>query len=214
MLSTIPLLVVAATVGILHMSAPDHWITLLILGGTSKWTRTQLMGIGIMTAVGHVALSILLGFAIIGLGAVFSQQVSIDITKGIGVIMIVGGLTYGVKGLRSSNKGDSELETAKSLSKGKGKFGKRFGYFAVLGAALSPDLSILPVFLLAVPVGLGFAVQVATVFAIASILALVLFLLLGLQGLAKAFERVPPEYNDAIAGFVIALVGFYVLLAG
>ncbi len=167
-----------------------------------------------MTAVGHVALSILLGFAIIGLGAVFSQQVSIDITKGMGVIMIVGGLAYGVKGLRSRNKGDSELETAKGLSKGKRKFGKRFGYFAVLGAALSPDLSILPIFLLAVPVGLGFAVQVATVFAIASILALVLFLLLGLQGLAKAFERVPPEYNVAVAGFVIALVGFYVLLAG
>jgi len=40
------------------------------------------------------------------------------------------------------------------------------------------------------------------------------FLLLGSAGLAKAFERVPPKYNDALVGFVIAAVGVYILVAG
>jgi putative Mn2+ efflux pump MntP len=109
---------------------------------------------------------------------------------------------------------DYEKEAREKLAKGEGGLGKRFRYFAVLGGALSPDLSILPIFILAAPIGLSFAVETAAVFSIASVLALLVFLLLGSAGLAKMFERIPPKYNDALVGFVIAAVGLYILLAG
>ena len=214
MVSTAPLLLAAASVGILHMSAPDHWATLVILGRVSKWNRARLMGVGIMTGVGHVSLSLLLGFVVLYVGIAFSQQASLYITEATGVIMIVAGLSYGVKMLRSKESEDYEKETREELRKGEGTLGKRFRYFAVLGGALSPDLSILPIFLLAAPIGLSFAFDTAVVFAIASILALLLFLMLGSAGLAKVFERIPPKYNDALVGFVIATVGVYILLAG
>ncbi|MDA4127831.1 MAG: hypothetical protein OK452_11625 [Thaumarchaeota archaeon] len=208
-----PLLLAAASVGILHMSAPDHWATLIILARVSKWNRTRLMGVGVMTAVGHVALSVLLGFAILEVGIVISQQASFYITEGTGVIMVVGGLIYGIKELLSNKSEDYEREVLEGVSRREGNLGKRFRYFAVLGAALSPDLSILPIFLLAAPIGLAFAFDTAIVFAIASVLALLVFLLLGSAGLAKAFEKIPPKYNDSLVGFVIALVGLYILLA-
>ncbi len=214
MLSLAALLVAAATVGILHMSAPDHWATLIILGRISKWNRTRLMGVGVMTAVGHVALSLLLGFAVLYVGIAFSQQASLYLTEATGATMVVAGLFYGVKMLRSNETEDYEKETQDELRKGEGTLGKRFRYFAVLGAALSPDLSILPIFLLAAPIGLSFAFDAAIVFAVASILALLFFLLLGSAGLAKAFEKIPPKYNDALVGFVIAAVGIYILAAG
>jgi len=209
-----PLLLAAAFVGILHMSAPDHWATLIILGRVSKWDRSRLIGVGLMTAVGHVALSILLGFIVVEVGRVFSEQVSLYITEGTGAVMVIGGLLYGAKELLLSRPEDYESETREELMKGEGAFGKRFRYFAVLGAALSPDLSILPIFLLAVPIGLGFAVDTAIVFAVASIGALLAFLLLGSAGLAKALEKLPSKYNDALVGFVVAVVGFYILVAG
>ncbi len=167
-----------------------------------------------MTAAGHIALSILLGFAIVELGFLFSQQISLYITEGVGVIMVVGGLFYGFKELRSTSKEDFEKKTQIELSRGEGTLGKRFRYFAVLGAALSPDLSILPIFLLAVPLGPSFAFNTALVFAVASVFALLFFLLLGTAGLARAFERIPPKYNDAVVGFVIAAVGAYILIVG
>jgi nickel/cobalt transporter (NicO) family protein len=207
-------LLAAASVGILHMSAPDHWATLIILARVSKWNRTRLMGVGVMTAVGHVALSVLLGFAILEVGIAISQQASLYITEGTGVIMVVGGLIYGTRELMSNKSEDYEREVLEGVSKREGNIGKRFRYFAVLGAALSPDLSILPIFLLAAPIGLAFAFDTAIVFAVASILALLVFLLLGSAGLAKAFERIPPKYNDSLVGFVIAVVGLYILLAG
>lgn len=214
MFSPLPLLLAAASVGVLHMSAPDHWVTLIILARVSKWNRTRLMGVGVMTALGHVALSVLLGFAIVEVGIAISQQASFYITEGTGVIMVVGGLIYGSKELLSNKSEDYEREVLEGVSQREGNFGKRFRYFAVLGAALSPDLSILPIFLLAAPIGLAFAFDTAIVFAIASVLALLVFLLLGSAGLAKAFERIPPKYNDSLVGFVIALVGLYILLAG
>jgi hypothetical protein len=172
------------------------------------------MGVGIMTASGHAAFSVLLGFGIVGLGLVFSQQISLYITEATGTVMVAGGLLYGVRELRGGNETDYERVTQRKLAKGEGEFGKRFRYFAVLGAALSPDLSILPIFLLAVPLGLGFALDTAIVFGLASIAALLVFLLLGMAGLARAFERIPPKYNDALVGFVIAGVGAYILLLG
>jgi len=214
LLSPSPLLLAAAFVGILHMSAPDHWATLIILGRVSKWNRTRLMGVGVMTAAGHVALSLLLGFAVLYVGTAVSIQASIYVTEAIGGAMVAGGLVYAGKTLRSDPSEDYESETREELSKGQGRLGKRFGYFAVLGAALSPDLSILPIFLLAAPIGLSFAFETAAVFALASILALLLFLLLGSAGLTKAFEKIRPKYNDALVGFVIAAVGAYVILAG
>lgn len=212
MISQSAVLIAAATVGILHMSAPDHWATLIALGRISKWSKEQLLGVGVMTAVGHVALSVLLGFAILGLGIVFSQQLSVYVTEAIGAIMLLGGLVYGIRELRVNVEEDYVRETNEKLAKGEGTFGRRFRYFAVLGAALSPDLAILPIFLLAVPVGLGFAFATALVFGFSSILALLLFLILGMAGLARVFERIPPKYNDALVGFVIAAVGAYVLL--
>ncbi len=167
-----------------------------------------------MTAVGHVALSLLLGFAVVEIGLTFSQLLSTYITEAIGVIMVVGGLIYGAKVLTSKEVEDFEKETREGLAKGEGSLGRRFRYFAVLGGALSPDLSILPIFILAAPIGLGFAFDTAIVFSVASVLALLVFLVLGSAGLAKAFERIPPKYNDALVGFVIAAVGLYILVAG
>ena len=167
-----------------------------------------------MTAIGHVAFSIVLGFLIVGLGLLFSQQVANYVAEGTGLVMVVGGLAYGVRELRSASKVDYEEMTKEKLAHGGGSLGKRFRYFAVLGAALSPDLSILPIFLLAVPLGLGLAFDTAVVFGLASFVALLLFLLLGAAGLAKAFEAIPPKYNDALVGFVIAAVGLYVLAVG
>ena len=214
MVSQLPLLLAAASVGILHMSAPDHWATLIMLGRISKWSRGRLLGVGVMTALGHVGLSLLLGFAIVAIGITFSQRLSGYITEATGAIMVIGGLFYGARELTSKESEDYEGGTREKLEKGDGNLGKRFRYFAVLGGALSPDLSILPIFILAAPVGLSFAFDTAIVFSIASILALLIFLLLGSAGLAKMFERIPPKYNNALVGFVIAAVGLFILVAG
>ena len=88
------------------------------------------------------------------------------------------------------------------------------GYFAVLGAALSPDLSITPIFLASITVGLLFAVYLLIIFVVTSILSQLVLVQVGAKGLAKTFEHVPEKYNDSIVGFVIAAIGIYIIFAG
>ena len=65
MISTIALIFAAAIVGVLHMSAPDHWATLVMLGRTNKWSHNKLFKNSILTSFGHVILSVILGFIVV-----------------------------------------------------------------------------------------------------------------------------------------------------
>ncbi len=89
---------------------------------------------------------------------------------------------------------------------------KTAGYYAILGAALSPDLSILPVFLVAIPLGLSVTLQTVMIFAISSILTAVLLVIVFSTVFTKAVEKIPSKYNDAFVRLVIAAVGIYVLI--
>lgn len=157
-------------------------------------------------------MSVLLGFGIVLLGLVFSQGLSNYVTIATGLVMVVVGLGYGLKTLVSKDPEDYDREVEQGLTKKPS--GRGLKYFVVLGGALSPDLSILPVFLLALPVGLALVLDTAVVFATASILSLAVLVLAGSMGISRAFSRAPAKYNDSLVGFVIAAVGAYVLLFG
>jgi nickel/cobalt transporter (NicO) family protein len=214
MVQTIPLLLGAVLVGTLHMSAPDHWVTLSLLGKIGRWSRARLMLVSLVTGLGHVLLSVALGLAIVEVGVLFTESLSTQIAFGTGVLMLVVGLAYGARQLLSNKPEDYKKEAESKLLKAGGSGGRKVGYFAVLGAALSPDLSILPIFILALPVGFGLAIDTAVVFGSASILTLLILVALGSWGLDRVFEKVPPKYNDALVGFVVAAVGAYIVIYG
>jgi len=215
MTDVLPLLVGAALVGVLHMSAPDHWVTLCILSRESGWNSKKLFGISLVTASGHAVLSAALGFGIAVAGLLFSRLISSYISYAVGFIMLAVGLFIGVRALVSKKK--EEITPGEKLLEKEKKNASRLngiGYFAVLGAALSPDLSITPIFLASITVGLLFAVYLLIIFVVTSILSQLVLVQVGAKGLAKTFEHVPEKYNDSIVGFVIAAIGIYIIFAG
>jgi nickel/cobalt transporter (NicO) family protein len=213
MISLLPYAIGAAVVGILHMSAPDHWVTLCMLGRSAKWTRIRLFGISLTTAIGHVIFSIALGLGVVAVGLVFSHLISFYLDTGIAIIMITIGLTVGIRSLVRKNEHHHKHDHNEDNKKNNDKLNRGVGYFAVLGAALSPDLSITPIYLSAIKAGFYFAIELSVVFAVASIITLLLLVQLGTVGLAKTFEKIPEKYNDSMVGFVIAAIGIYILVA-
>ncbi|MDE1863377.1 MAG: hypothetical protein KGI33_10780 [Thaumarchaeota archaeon] len=224
MINLIPYLVGAGIVGILHMSAPDHWATLCLLAKNKQWAPKKLFGISLATAIGHVALSIVMGLAVVAVGLVISHLVSYYLDTAIGIIMIGAGLIFGIKPLvtKPSQHHHGGIHHAlgrneyhENDGKGKKALGNLtggLGYFVVLGAALSPDPTIIPVYLSAISAGFYFAVELSAVFAAASILTLILFVQLGTLGLGKVLEKIPERYADSMVGFVIAAIGVYLLV--
>ena len=197
------------------MSAPDHWVTLCILGRESCWSRKKLFGVSLVTASGHAVLSAALGFGIAVVGIAFSRLISSYISYAVGFVMLAVGLFVGVRALVSKKK--EEVTPGEKLLEKEKKNASRLngiGYFAVLGAALSPDLSITPLFLASITVGLLFAVYLLIIFVVTSILSQLVLVQVGVKGLAKTFEHIPEKYNDSIVGFVIAAIGIYIIVAG
>ena len=199
----------AALVGILHMSAPDHWLTLCVLARNKKWAPKKLFGISFMAAIGHVGLSVALGLVVVIIGLVFSHLISYYLDTGIGLVMVGSGLVVGIMPLvRKSESHQHDHDEEKKF----GKLTSKIGYFAILGAALSPDPSIIPIYLSAISAGFYFALELSLVFAVASIATLLLLVQLGTVGLAKTLAKIPEKYNDSMVGFVIMAIGIYVLV--
>ena len=216
MTDLVPLLIGAALVGVLHMSAPDHWVTLCILSRSSGWNSRKLFIISFATATGHSILSATLGFGIAVAGLLFSKLISSYISYAAGFLMLAVGLFIGARALLSKKKREVTPEE-KLLKENKTKNASRLngiGYFAVLGAALSPDLSITPIFLASITVSVLFAFYLLIIFVVTSILTQLVLVQVGIKGLAKTFERIPEKYNDSIVGFIIAAIGIYIILAG
>lgn len=208
----------AALVGILHMSAPDHWLTLCVLARNKKWAPKKLFGISLMTAIGHVALSVVMGLAVVIVGLVFSHLISYYLDTAIGIAMIGGGLVVGIIPLVRKNPHNHDEhehnhdDQHKHKEKKYGKLASKIGYFAVLGAVLSPDPSIIPIYLSAISAGFYFAIELSVIFATASILTLLLLVQLGTMGLVKTLAKIPEKYTDSMVGFVIIAIGIYVLV--
>ena len=200
------LFIAAALVGVLHMSAPDHWATLVVLGKSASWTFRRLTSVTLVSALGHVSLSVLLGLTIVVLTSEFPAFLTGYFTQAIGLIMVITGLYVTVNSLRTKN-GQSASREGSSLT-------RSTGYFAVLGAALSPDLSILPILLVAAPLGFITMVRTMIVFAVSSILIDLLLVIAFSILFSRAVEKLPSKYNDALVGLVVAAVGVYVLILG
>jgi len=203
----------AALVGILHMSAPDHWLTLCVLARNKKWAPKKLFGVSFVTAIGHVALSVAMGLIVVVIGLVFSHLISYYLDTGIGLVMVGAGLVVGIMPLvRKSASHQHHHDHEHNEEKKFGKLTSKIGYFAILGAALSPDPSIIPIYLSAISAGFYFALELSVVFAVASIATLLLLVQLGTVGLAKTLAKIPEKYNDSMVGFVIMAIGIYVLV--
>jgi len=185
------------------MSAPDHWATLVVLGKSAKWTFRKLTSVTLVSALGHVSLSVILALVIVTLSSVFSMLITGYFTEAIGFIMVITGLYVTVNSLRAKNSRSSETNLVKST-----------GYFAVLGAALSPDLSILPICLVAAPLGIITMVRTVTIFAVSSILTDLMLVLVFSVLFSRAVEKLPSKYNDALVGLVVTAIGIYVIVFG
>lgn len=204
--------IAGAIVGIIHMSAPDHWATLVVLGKGANWTRRKLIGVSLVSSTGHVSFSVFLGLAMVEVASLFSKFISHYFNEAIGLIMLVSGLYVALRAFRAKEETHSDRANPRDgLNR---NWTKTAGYYAILGAALSPDLSILPVFLVAIPFGLSAMLHTVIIFAISSILTAVLLVIVFSTIFTKAVEKIPSKYNDALVGLVIAAVGVYVLILG
>ncbi|HUJ35660.1 MAG TPA: hypothetical protein VLW51_10655 [Solirubrobacteraceae bacterium] len=221
------LLAAAAGVGLGHAILPDHWVPLAVLGRTRRYPLSRIARLSSLAGVAHVLVSIALGVVIIAIGLQFRSTIEHAQDTIIGCILIATGL--GFLGLEVTGHGhhhdhdghhhgehdhhhdEHEHERADMSTPNRVR-----GAAAVMvpfGAAASPDLTILPVFLAATTAGIATAVGSLVVFAAVTIGTIVGLTLAAARGGYQIQGEWLERWGNVFTAAVLAIIGLLVLLA-
>jgi nickel/cobalt transporter (NicO) family protein len=224
--ATTPALIVAAAgVGFGHAILPDHWVPLAVLGRTRRYPIGRVVRLSGLAGVAHVLVSVLLGGVIVLVGLQFRSTVEHAQNTIVGAVLLATGV--GFLALELSGRGhsgshdhthhdhperqDAADPTQSHQRTSRGRLRDLAGIMVPFGAAASPDLTILPVFLAAAAVGAGTAVGSLLAFALVTIATIVALTLLATFGGYQLRGQWLDRWGNAITAVVLLSIGTLVL---
>jgi hypothetical protein len=231
--ATPALLAAAAGVGFGHAILPDHWVPLAVVGRTRRYPLARVARLSGLAGVAHVLVSLVLGGAIIAIGLQFRSTVQSAQDIVIGCLLMATGLGFAIVELsgrghrheprHSHTHGHDHAEQSaqahdEPISAGTpgpaSTPGGLHGLAAVMvpfGAAASPDLTILPVFLAATTAGVTTAIGSLVVFAVVTIATIVGLTLAACFGGYQLRGHWLERWGNACTAVVLIVIGALVL---
>jgi hypothetical protein len=218
--TTPALLAAAAGVGFGHAILPDHWVPLAVLGRTRRYPMSRIARLSGLAGVAHVLVSLVLGAVIIAVGLQFRSEIRSAQDTIIGVILIATGAGFAL--LEVTGHGHHhdhhdhghEHEHEHEHERGHGHRHGIAGIAAVMvpfGAAASPDLTILPVFLAATTAGIATAISSLVVFAAVTIGTIVGLTLAAARGGYQIQGQWLERWGNVVTALVLVVIGGLVL---
>jgi nickel/cobalt transporter (NicO) family protein len=227
MSATPALLLAAGGVGFGHAVLPDHWVPLAVVGRTQRYPLSKVARLSGLAGVAHVLVSLILGAVIVAIGLQFRSRVEHAQNAIIGSLLIATGIGFMLldlfeRGHRHSHAHGEEhghsharpaagREQHSHTDKRSGRVASLAAVMVPFGAAASPDLTILPVFLAATTAGTGAAIGSLIVFAavtIATIVGLTLFATAGGYQLRAGWLD---RWGNVFTAVVLIAIGVLVL---
>lgn len=224
--NTPALLAAAAGVGFGHAILPDHWVPLAVIARTRHYPMTRVARLSGLAGVAHVGLSIVLGALIIVIGLQFQSTVQsaqdsiiggLLIATGIGFIVLeLGAFGHGhdhLHGHGHGHEGDAHAQRGHEHThepEGRGLHGLA-AVMVPFGAAASPDLTILPVFLAATTAGVLTAIGSVLVFAAVTIGTIVGLTLAAAKGGYQIRGQWLDRWGNAFTAAVLVAIGVLIL---
>lgn len=216
--TTPALLAAAAGVGFGHAILPDHWVPLAVLGRTRHYPLRRVARLSGLAGVAHVLVSIVLGAVIIAVGLQFRSTVQSAQDTIIGCVLILTGLGFAaveLTGHGHSHEHAPHVHEHDHVSDAEaGERGRLGGIAAIMvpfGAAASPDLTILPVFLAATTAGATTAISSLLIFAVVTIGTIVGLTLLACFGGYQLRGQWLERWGNVFTALTLILIGALVL---
>lgn len=230
MTATPALLAAAAGVAVGHAILPDHWVPLAVLSRTRQFRLGRVARLSGSAAAAHVVVSLVLGAVIIVVGLQFRSVVEHAQNLVIGGLLVATGLVFAATEVRGRGHShprphshalgapDHEHTPPSPSDHGSGHVHGsepgRLGLVGVLvpfGAAASPDLTILPVFLAATAAGVLASVGALAVFSVVTIATIVGLTVAATFGGYQVKGAWLDRWGNVATALVLVVVGALVL---
>ncbi len=196
-----------ATIGVVHALAPDHWVPFVGIGQAQQWSKTRLIGVTLLSGLGHVgssivigSLGLMLGFGLTALEAAEAHRASVA-----GWVLVVFGLIYAAWGLRQARTPHPPVSPKRTVT--------IWALVAIF--VLGPCEPLIPLMFISAAHGWHAVLMVSVLFGSITLVMMVAQVLLGYLGV-NLFKRVRinHHYSHIIAGLVIAATGLMVMFLG
>jgi len=214
MSGTGPALVAAAAgVGFGHAILPDHWLPLAVLGRTRRYPLGRVARLSGLAGVAHVLVSLVLGGVIIAIGLQFRSLVEHAEGALVGSILIATGVAFLALEIGGRGHGHTHEPSGHHHHHHDHDHPRVRRLAAIMvpfGAAASPDLTILPVFLAATAAGTGAAIGSLVSFTVVTIATIVSFTLLATAGGYQARGRWLERWGNVLTSAVLLVIGVLV----
>jgi nickel/cobalt transporter (NicO) family protein len=219
------LLAAAAGVGFGHAVLPDHWVPLAVVGRTNRYPLSRIARLSGLAGIAHVLVSMVLGAVIIAVGLQFRSTVEHAQDTIIGCILIATGIGFLL--LEASGHGhhhdhehghqhhdhdDGDHDHGNAPERSGARLTGLAAVMVPFGAAASPDLTILPVFLAATTAGVATAVGSVAVFAVVTIGTIVGLTLAAARGGYQIQGEWLERWGNVFTAAVLIAIGLLVLL--
>ncbi len=214
----------AAGVGFGHAILPDHWVPLAVLGRTQRYPLSKVARLSSLAGAAHVLVSIVLGAVIVVIGLQLRSTVEHAQDAIVGLLLIATGVAFLVLELtghghvHSHEHGDGDGDAhhqdhnhGHDHDHDHAPRGSLLSTMVPFGAAASPDLTILPVFLAATTAGAGAAIGSVVVFGAVTIATIVGLTLFAAAGGYQVRGRWLDQWGNAFTAVVLVLIGTLVL---
>jgi nickel/cobalt transporter (NicO) family protein len=232
------LLAAAAGVGFGHAILPDHWMPLAVVGRVQRYPLRRVARLATLAGAAHVLVSLVLGAIIVAIGLQLRSSIEHAQNALVGSILLLTGVVFA--GLELAGRGhrhgpgghththqpghdhehDHKHEHGDDHSDDHdhedGVHQRRppRGVLALMvpfGAAASPDLTILPVFLAAATAGTLAAIGSLLIFAVVTITTIVTLTVLAYAGGYRLEAPSLNRWGNTFTAAVLLVIGGLVI---
>jgi hypothetical protein len=224
--ATTPALIIAAAgVGLGHAVMPDHWLPLALVGRSHRYSARRVARLSGLAGIAHVLVSLLLGGAVIAVGLELRATVENAQDVIVGAVLIATGLAFTIAEVTGRGHGHSHDHHADAHGHHhhhhhdhhehehhEDRSVRRLAAVVVpFGAAASPDLTILPVFLAASAIGAGTAIFSLVAFAVVTISTIVALTLVAFLGGYQLRGAWLDRWGNMVTAATLVIIGVLVV---
>lgn len=215
MSATVPALLVASGgVGLAHSVLPDHWLPLAVAARARRDPLVRVARMSLLAGTAHVVVSLLLGGIVIAIGLSLRSVIESGTNLLVGAILIATGLAFLVLQLTGhghhhdhDDHDDHDIAGAGSAAQARAEAPRGLALLIPFGAAASPDLTILPVFLAAAAASTTAALGSLILFAGITVASFVALTTLAAAGTYRLTHPWLDRHANTITAAVLVIIG-------
>jgi nickel/cobalt transporter (NicO) family protein len=198
---------------LIHALIPNHWLPLIAVSKTEKWTQSQTLWATIITGIAHTLSTIIIGIVVGLIGFRLAARYAV-ISETIAPSILIGlGLVYVILDLRSHHHHHSHEINSGIIEPGRNK-SRWITLLTTLSLAmfLTPCIEIEAYYFQAGTIGWAGIFIVSAVYLVTTVLVMLTLVYMGILGTNSFKSHYLEHHEKRISGFVLIALGILALL--